>query len=227
MWIIILILVSIAVFLIYKEYQNDNLFKTVTHKGRGTWSERDLILRLLKNGFSPDRIFHDLYVQKADGSYSQVDVVILTDKGIIVVEVKHLSGWIFGKGTQSKWVQVLAYGEQKYSFYNPIFQNENHIKCIKNRISHAYSIPFYSLIVFYGDCVLKNLSQIPNRIHITKSNDAISVIENIIESGSEIIYSNIAALEAIFIESVNNGEDRDIRQKHIENINRKWNSPDF
>ncbi len=155
MWILILILVSIALVLIYKDSQNDKLLNTVTHKGRGTWSERDLVMRLLKNGISSDRIFHDLYVQKSDGSFSQVDVVIVTQVGIIVIEVKHLSGWIFGTGNKSRWVQVLANGNQKFPFYNPVFQNNNHIKYLKGRLSNLEGIPFYSLIIFYGNCVLK------------------------------------------------------------------------
>ena len=141
MWFLILILISIALVLIYQEVKNDKLLRTVTHKGRGTWSERDLILKLLKNGFSSETIFHDLYVQKSDGSFSQIDVVIVTEVGIFVVEVKHFSGWIFGTGNQSKWVQVLAYGKQKYPFYNPIFQNNSHIKFLKSRLSNLDDIP--------------------------------------------------------------------------------------
>lgn len=223
MWIIILILVSIALVLIYRDVQNDKLIRTVTHKGRGTWSERDLILRLLKSGFSPGRIFHDLYVQKSDGSFSQVDVVIITEVGIIVVEVKHLRGWIFGTGNQTKWVQVLAYGKKKYSFYNPIFQNKSHIKFLKSRLSNLGDIPFYSLIVFYGDCVLKNLSQIPSEINIVKSTEAIEAINNLIQTSRESIYTNLADIEAILFESVNYGEDRDVRIQHVENIRSKWN----
>lgn len=227
MLILILILVSIAFILIYRDFKNEKLLRTVTHKGRGTWSERDLVLRLLKNGISADRIFHDLYVKKSDGSFSQIDIVIITEIGIIVVEVKHLSGWIFGTGSQSKWVQVLAYGKHKYSFYNPIFQNNNHIKYLSSRLSHLEEIPFYSLIIFYGDCVLKNISQIPNGINIVKSNEAIEVIRNMIQNGGELNYSNLAEIEAVLFESLNNGEDRDIRLQHIENIRQKWNPQEF
>ena len=223
MWILILILVSIVLFLIYRYFQNDKLLRTVTHKGRGTWSERDLILRLLKSGFPSEKIFHDLYVQKSDGSFSQVDVVIITEIGIIVVEVKHLSGWIFGTGNQTKWVQVLAYGKQKYSFYNPIFQNNSHIKFLKSRLSNLDDIPFYSLIVFYGDCVLKNLTQIPREINIVKSTDAIEAITNLIQTGRESTYTNLVDIVAILFESVNYGEDRDVRLQHAEYIRSKWN----
>lgn len=227
MWILLLILISIALVLIYQEVQQDKLLRTVTHKGRGTWSERDLILKLLKNGFSSERIFHDLYVQKPDGSYSQIDVVIVTEVGIIVVEVKHLSGWIFGTGNQSKWVQVLAYGKQKYQFYNPIFQNNSHIKFLKGRLFNLDEIPFYSLIVFYGDCVLKDLTLIPSETNIVKSADVIETVKNLIQTGQELTYTNLAEIEAVLYESVNYGEDRDIRLQHAESIQNKWNPKNF
>ncbi|WP_439505523.1 nuclease-related domain-containing protein [Sediminibacterium sp.] len=226
-WIIILFLVSLALVIIYRDIQNDKLLRTVTNRSRGTWSERDLVLRLLKNGFSSERIFHDLYVKKSDGSYSQVDIVILTEVGIIVIEVKHLSGWIFGTGNQTKWVQVLAYGKQKYSFYNPVFQNNSHIKYLKSRLSNLEDIPFYSLIVFYGDCVLKDLSQIPSEISIVKFDDAIEAITKLIQTGKKSTYTNLADIEVILFESVNYGEDRDVRLQHAENIRSKLNLHSF
>jgi Nuclease-related domain len=220
MWLLILILLSIPSFLIYRDSQNNKLLRTVTQKGRGTWSERDLVLRLLKSGFSSENIFHDLYTKKSDGTYSQVDLVIVTEVGIIVVEVKHLSGWIFGTGNQTNWVQVLAYGQQKYSFYNPIFQNASHIKALKSRIPNLYEIPFYSLIVFYGDCVLKDLSQIPIEIKIAKSSDAIEAIINIIQNERGFSYPNLEVIESVLVESVNYGEEIDIRFQHADNISK-------
>lgn len=226
MWIIILFLVSFALVLIYRDFQNEKLLRTVTHKGRGTWSERDLVLRLLKSGFSSERIFHDLYVQKSDGGFSQIDVLIITEIGIIVIEVKHLSGWIFGAGNVKNWVQVLAYGKQKFTFYNPIFQNNSHIKSLKSRLPNLGNVSFHSLIVFYGDCVLKNLSQIPTEISIVKSVDALESINKIIQSGSESTYTNLADIESILLESVNYGEDIDVRLKHVENLRSKGDFKD-
>ncbi len=48
-----------------------------------------------------------------------------------------------------------------------------------------------------------------------------------IQNGGELNYSNLAEIEAVLFESRNNGEDRDIRLQHIENIRRKWNPQEF
>lgn len=39
-------------------------------------------------------------------------------EGIIVIEVKDFSGWIFGNGNYFYWIKVLVYGEKKFRFYN-------------------------------------------------------------------------------------------------------------
>lgn len=67
-------------------------------------------------GINPRAIFHDLYIQKPNGEYTQIDVAVATKTGIIVFEVKDYSGWIFGSEHQKYWTQLLAYGKEKASF---------------------------------------------------------------------------------------------------------------
>ena len=83
MWIFIISFVSIILYIIYDKVHNIKLLRTVTRFNRGTRSERDLIIRLLKEGVSSDDIFHDLYIEKKDGTYSQIDIVVLTEKGLL------------------------------------------------------------------------------------------------------------------------------------------------
>ena len=101
---------------IIRKIRDRRLISTVTSLKRGTSSERDLVLTLLKKGIPSLTIFHDLYVERPGGNYSQIDLVVATKVGIIVFEVKDYSGWIFGDGRYTQWTQVLAYGKQKYRF---------------------------------------------------------------------------------------------------------------
>lgn len=124
------VLISISIPFIYREYKkrrDEKLIKTVTELDRGTYSERDMVLKLLKHKISPEDIFHDLYIKTNNNTFSQIDLILITEVGIIVFEIKDYSGWIFGKGTDPQWTQVLAHGKQKYRFQNPITQNNNHI----------------------------------------------------------------------------------------------------
>ena len=106
--------------MLYKRHKNRELIKSVTSLNRGTNSELNVILKLLKSGINSKTIFHDLIVKKENDKFSQVDIVIATTQGIIVIEVKDYSGWIFGNGNQTNWTQVMAFGKRKYRFYNPI-----------------------------------------------------------------------------------------------------------
>lgn len=86
--------------LVYIRLKERRLIEQVTSISRGEWSERRVVLKLLKLGINPKAIFHDLYIQKPNGEYTQVDVVVATKAGIIVFEVKDYSGWIFGNEHQ-------------------------------------------------------------------------------------------------------------------------------
>ncbi len=108
------ILILAIVVIVRIEIQNNRLLKTVTSPHRGTGTERDLVLKLLKSGVPKETIFHDLYLKKSNGKYCQVDVVVATSAGIIVFEVKRFGGWIFGTGYQREWTQVLAFGLEKH-----------------------------------------------------------------------------------------------------------------
>lgn len=83
-----------VVYLVYVKRKERQLIEQVTPITRGEWSERRVVLNLLKGGINPKAIFHDLYIQKPNGEYTQVDVAVATKAGIIVFEVKDYSGWI-------------------------------------------------------------------------------------------------------------------------------------
>ena len=76
------------VYQIYTNIRDRKLIQQVTPITRGERSERRVILSLLKAGINPKAIFHDLYIQKSNGEYTQVDVAVATKAGIIVFEVK-------------------------------------------------------------------------------------------------------------------------------------------
>lgn len=101
------------------------MLHSVTSIKRGTRTERALVLKLLKLGFPPDAIFHDLYLSKVNGNYSQIDVVVVSQIGLLVFEVKNYKGWIYGSGYQRNWTQVLADGRHKYRFITPFFKTKN------------------------------------------------------------------------------------------------------
>lgn len=203
---------------IYREIQEVKLLRTVTEPHRGTGSERQLVLKLLRSGMPPHTIFHDLYVKKDTGGFSQVDLVAITEVGIVVFEVKDYSGWLFGRGNQEQWTQVLAYGKQKYRFYNPIRQNNSHITALKKQLAGHGDLPFFSMIVFYGNCVLKDISFVPQGTFIVKQSRLLHAMQRLRFENEPVSYTNPEELCSILKEAVAHGSNKENRVKHRENI---------
>lgn len=217
-YIIILALI-IAILYAINEWRKDMaLLRTVTDVHRGTWSERRLIIKLLKNDIPAITIFHDLYVERRQGCYSQIDAVVVTRVGIIVFEVKDYSGWIFGKGYQNYWTQVLAYGKEKHRFYNPVMQNSGHIETLKKRLAGIADVPFYSVIVFYGRCQLRDISFIPNDTYVAYAGNVRSVIAEITDNNPPAHYNDKWGVVNLLREATANGDNPDIVSRHIQNV---------
>jgi len=217
MLIIAFILFAVSAFLFLK-IRDRKLLEKVTKPNRGTKTERELVLKLIKNKIPTQTIFHDLYIKRFKDDFSQIDLVVVTKVGVIVFEVKDYSGWIFGNGQYTKWTQVLAFGKRKYRFYNPIMQNNKHIIDLKKQLKQFENIPFYSIIVFYGDCVLKDISFVPNGTFIAKSNRVLEVIKTIIKENEPAKYTNKVEVVRVLKSAVQNGESIETQTKHVENI---------
>ena len=218
MWIFIGIVSLVVFILIFREIRDKRLLETVTKRNRGTRTERDLVLKFLKYAIPAQTIFHDLYVKKHNGKFSQIDLVVATKVGIIVLEVKDYSGWIFGAGNDSQWTQVLAYGKRKYRLYNPIMQNSRHITDLKKQLRQFETVPFYSIVVFYGNCVLKDISFVPNGTFLVKSNRVLELMETLMKNEELARYTNKHEIGRVFKEAVKNGEDKEIQAQHIKNV---------
>jgi len=219
LWIVIGIVLLFSVIPLIKKIRDRRLLKTVTSLNRGTKSERDLVLRLLKHGISSQAIFHDLCIEKSNGEFSQIDIVVATTEGIIVFEVKDYSGWIFGNGNYSHWTKVLAYGKKKYRFYNPVKQNQNHIKTLRKQLRQFENIPFFSIIAFYGDCELKEINFVPEGTYLVKHQRILEVLKVIKTNNNAAPYTDKQEVVRTLQQAVWNGENIHNQEKHIDNIN--------
>lgn len=195
--------------------------RSVTSTRRGTPSERKLIIALLKQGFQAPNIFHDLYVEKRNGKYSQIDAVVITRVGIVVIEVKDYSGAIYGTGHQNYWMQILARGRDRYRFYNPVLQNRGHIEALRSRLREMTNVPFYSVVIFYGDCNLRDISYIPADTYIGYACELKAIMKKILKilkTHPAVGYGNMERLVGVLKESVDNGKNGRIVRRHIEDI---------
>ena len=111
---------------------------------------------------------------KHDKGTSQIDHLLITKQGIVVIETKNYSGTIYGSEHGKLWTQQIpgSYAEPR-RFYNPIRQNEGHIRALTEILKGENNIPFHSLVVFTGDAAYP---QLPGVISARELEPAIKIL---------------------------------------------------
>ena len=111
------------------------------------------------------RILHNIYIPTKNGT-TEIDVLLIHEKGIFVIESKNYSGWIYGEENNDMWVHTFPNGE-KFSFYNPIKQNEAHCAALSSFLNIQRN-EIYSYIVFSDDCKFKKVPADTDKYRITR-----------------------------------------------------------
>ena len=225
-FIVIIIVVSVITALYFIHKKNMELLCSVSSPERGTRAERRLIIRMLRNGVHPKAIFHDLYVRKRNGEFSQIDLVVATPQGVVAIEVKDYSGWIFGNENQKYWTQLLNYGQEKYRFYNPIMQNSGHIAALKEQAVQFAGLPIFNVVLFAGNCNLKDVSYHSDNTFVGYACQVMSVLKSIEKLGNAN-YTDKKEVARILNGAVRNGGIPEIVSAHLDSVRTKgWDKPD-
>ena len=120
---------------------------------KGKISERLVYTEMLR---LPDEytIFNDLLF-RSNGRSTQIDHVVVSPYGVFVIETKGYKGWILGGENSQYWTQSLF--RSKYRFYNPVKQNDGHVRFLRYLLECSVDIPFIPIVVFNNDADLKVL----------------------------------------------------------------------
>lgn len=165
------------------------------------------------------KFLFNVYIPKSNGETSEIDVMMIHQKGIFVFESKNYSGWIFGNETQRMWTQTLPAGRgrsHKESFYNPIMQNHSHIKHLQSYLEEK--IPMHSVIVFSERCTLKSIQVKSSDIYVIKRSSVQNAVNKICNTLSEDILSTNDILR-IYHKLLPFAQTTDeMKAQHIKNI---------
>ena len=159
-----------------------------------------------------------LVLPKGEDGTTEIDVLMISPKGLFVFESKNYSGWIFGSEHQPKWYQTLPQGRgksHKEAFYNPIMQNKTHIKHLKAMLGET--IPMHSIITFSDRCTLKNVQVKSTDIHVINRNEVVGVVATIASRQPDILTTaQIQEIHDLLYPYTQT--DDAVKQKHIERI---------
>ena len=98
-------------------------------------------------------VLSNVTLRLEDGSTTQIDHVLVSTKGIFVIETKHYKGWIFANPKSKVWTQTIYH--VKYKFQNPIHQNYKHVKAIQKLCEFLDPQLIHNIVVFSGESAFK------------------------------------------------------------------------
>ena len=155
-------------------------------------------------------VINDLLFSDQLGHSCQIDHIYINRYGIWIIETKNYSGQIYGTIDQREWTQVLAYGNTKNHFYNPIKQNTTHIYRLAEYLNEKNI--FHNIICFLNQADLTN---------ITIAN--VFTVNNIkfIKSTQTDINLSVERMESIYTKLLNLKHNNQTgRKQHIKNIHK-------
>lgn len=167
---VILMIVKIVKYSIEKYFQKKKHREEM--KKRGAEGEADTAYYLNKvKGYK--KILYNVYVPKSferGANAAEVDMLMIHEKGIFVAENKNYNGYIYGSEEDIKWTLISKNGN-KHLFYNPIKQNQSHIKYVKKLLQNKVDddIPYISMITFNEGACIKYIKVFSEDILVTNS----------------------------------------------------------
>jgi hypothetical protein len=161
-WLLVMVLLIFT--LIKLSSKEDKKDFNISYKKNVLETEISKKLSVLANQLGGIQ-FHDIMLEY-NGVTCQIDNILLTNKALYVIEAKDFSGWIFGSEHQEYWRQTFAHyrsrdtGEtvSRFSFFNPIKQNQEHIRILCGEFGYLDQIPIFNLVVFGMNAVLKGIN---------------------------------------------------------------------
>lgn len=101
---------------------------------------------------STSHVLNNIMLRFADGT-TQIDHILITENGVLVLETKHYKGWIFADSASGQWTQVVY--RSKHSFQNPIHQNAKHVHALQQLLDFLPKDHVRGIVVFAGNADFK------------------------------------------------------------------------
>ena len=178
----------------------------------GLSGEKNVIYELMHSSY-PLVFLHDITLENGFHD-SQIDFIVITKKGLIVLETKKLIGdiTIDNEGNFIRYFKN-SNGEvyKKEGIYSPLTQNRYHVDALKNLLSNnkfSKNIPIYSLVVIANAKTIINKKYAKEYIkkQVIKFDQLNEYIANLIQSDNGIDISDTKMLE--IAEVINNNDTK-------------------
>ncbi|MCE9645279.1 MAG: NERD domain-containing protein [Chloroflexi bacterium] len=126
----------------------------------GNIGEAQVLRKIIRHFNTPNyHLLNNITIPFGDGT-TQIDHILISTKGVFVIETKDYSGWLFAEERSPHWTQVIY--RMKHKFPNPLRQNYRHIKAIQKLLDFIPKEHIHSVVVFTGSAEFK--TEIPKNV---------------------------------------------------------------
>lgn len=169
----------------------------------------------LKNELPNAKFIRNAYIPKHNNQYAEIDILMVDTSGIYIFEIKNLAGRITGHWSSDDKLNIEHPGGSTYSFYNPIKQNTNHFKYLRE-VSGLETKLFRSIIVL-GDHTIFSFDTVPSYARVCQIKRLLLNVEKAASLNPVVIESH--QVDQIY-ETLNKYLDKtDLKAKaHIQHI---------
>ncbi len=195
----------------YKEKSGNGLFKTYFNKGlMGEFR----LYRKLTRVAPRSNIFTNVYIPGKHTTHTELDLVLISDRGILLYEIKNYSGSIYGSKSDVYWTQVLSYFI-KNKFYNPIRQNNLHHQSLASylNVNQSEIVP---IISFTNRSKLQRID-VDHRHYVLQTKDTIAFTKKILKDGP-ILFDQLAINQMLYMLKAASLKGLDIKDAHIQEV---------
>lgn len=107
------------------------------------WSQSTTVKidRALK-AISHDQL-NDIFLPDGLGGYIHIDALLLSNRGLIVVDIKNIAGTLFGADKMDEW--VVMEGNRRHGFRNPLPALHDRVATVRQ---HARNVHVEGYLVF-------------------------------------------------------------------------------
>ncbi len=191
-------------------YQQVNIPYLSLQQTDGTRGEFEVYHMLRKSGLTNVKYVFNREIPKGDGLNTELDLIVIHEKGIFVVENKHYTTRVYGNALDHD-LTIIDHRGNKRSIYNPIKQNENHVIALKEHLktSGLYIddeiTPIYSIVVFTAegddktDDIISGISTIGTETSVCTSQNVYHIINQLIVSSNPLANINVLKINEVLL----------------------------
>lgn len=222
-WIFTIILIALLTLIIYHLIVGEIRKRQRLERQRKKGEEGELSTALfLERVRGYKKILHHVYVPKEGGGTTEIDLVMIHEKGMIVIENKNYKGSIYGKEDDLYWRQVYDDGGKR-SFYNPVRQNQSHIRHLRRLLENCGigPLPYFSVITFNKEGSLRRIRVKKDTALITSTAKVRRRLKRRLRWLPKVLRKRqVDQLYDILMEEA--GNTRKVRKKHEKQIHRDF-----